>query len=100
MDIEIIYTVVGALMFLAIVFFVLRSDVSAQVQSKEKKRYAILNEYKKQLREALEPLQDNNEAYVAKKNELLKQISNELSLNIFFDASEIKDVIMDLAQDT
>ncbi len=100
MDIEYIYTVVGALIFIVILIVVLKSDVTKQVQSKEEKRYEIISKYRAQLNKELAPLKDDKEAYIAKKNQLLKIFSDELSLNIFFDKSEISEIIMDLAQDT
>ncbi len=100
MDMEYIYTVIGALIFIAIVIVVLKSDVSKQVQSKEEKRYEIISNYKAQLNKELGALQNDKEAYIAKKNQLLKVFSDELSRNIFFDKSEISEIIMDLAQDT
>ncbi len=100
MDGEIIYSVVGVLLFLIIAYFTLRSEKSQDIQSKEEKRYAIINGYKKELQDALSPLKDDREARVVKKSELLKRFSNELSLNIFFDKSEIREIILDLSVDS
>lgn len=97
MDSELIYSVVGIVIFVIIVIKVLRSDVTQAVQSKEEKRAEIVGGYKNELRVALELLRDNNEARVAKKKELLKKFSDELSLNIFFDSSEIREIILDLS---
>lgn len=98
MSIDIVYIVIGVLIVLVIAYFTLKKDAIKKVQSKEEKRYEILNAYSKELKEALEPLGDNKEARVAKKQELFKKFSRELSQNIFFDNSEIKEILVDLSQ--
>ena len=97
MDSEIIYSIAGVVIFIIIIFLTLRSDVSQAVQSKEEKRYEIVNGYKKQLNDALFPLKDDKKARVAKKAQMLKRFSDELSLNIFFEKSEIREIILDLS---
>ena len=99
MDIELVYSLVGIVIFVIIIVVTLRSDVPSQIQSKEEKKYEIINGYKKQLREALEPLKNNDSLRVAKKKELLLKFTNELSLNIFFDQDENKEIISDLSQE-
>ena len=54
--------------------------------------------YKKQLREALEVIQDNDEK-TAKKVALLKKFSDELASNIFFDGNEIHEIILELSKE-
>ncbi len=98
MDIEIIYSLIGIIIFSIIVIVTLRSDSVSEVQTKEEKQYSIIDGYKKQLREALEPLADKKEARVQKKKELLLVFSNELSSNIFFDQTEVREIISDLSQ--
>ena len=97
MDGETIYTLAGVAIFGVIVYFILKSDVSKEVQSKDERRYDIMNAYEKELREALEPVKDDEKARVAKKKELLKKFSDELALNIFFDEMDIKDIITELS---
>jgi len=99
MDSEIVYSLVGIVIFILIVIFTLRSGSINEVQTKEDKRYQIIGEYKKQLRVALEPLQNDKKAMIAKKSELLKKFSNELAMNIFFDNDEIREIIEDLSKD-
>lgn len=98
MSIDILYIVIGVVIVLVIAYFTLKKDAIKKVQSKEEKRYEILNAYSKELKEALEPLGDKQEARVAKKQELFKRFSQELSQNIFFDNSEIKEILVDLSQ--
>ena len=99
MDSEIVYALVGIVIFILIVIFTLRSDSIEQIQTKEEKQYQIINEYTKQLRSALEPLRSDKQAMLAKKSELLKKFSDELALNIFFNTDEIREIIQDLSSE-
>ena len=98
MDSEIIYSALGIVIFVIIVVMTMRSNVVEIVQSKEEKRADIINGYKQELKAVLEPLEDDAEARVAKKNEMLKKFSNELSLNIFFDKDELREIILELSK--
>ena len=100
MDAEIIYSLVGIIIFILIIIFTLKNDVTAQIQSKEEKQYEIINNYKKILKKSLEPLKDDDKARVKKKSELLMKFSDELALNIFFNKSEIKEIILDLSRNS
>ena len=99
MDSEIVYSLVGIVIFIFIIFVTFRSSSINEIKTKEEKRYQIIDEYKKQLRVALEPLQNDKKAMIAKKSELLKKFSNELAMNIFFDNDEIREIIEDLSKD-
>ena len=97
MDAELIYTLSGVAVFALFAYFILKNDTAGEVQSKEEKRYEIISGYQACLRKELSPLQDNKEEYLAKKVLLLKEFSDELSMNIFFDSLEIEEIIQDLA---
>jgi hypothetical protein len=100
MDSEIIYSLIGISILILVIIFTLGRTPKKQVKTKEEKRNEIINEYKNKLKKDLAPLLDNKEATLAKKNELLKKFSNELALNIFFDKSEIKDIILELSKES
>jgi len=97
MDAESIYTLVGVAIFILFAYFTLKSDTAGKIQTKEEKRYEIISGYRAVLRKELAPLQNNREELLAKKVLLLKEFSDELSLNIFFDSLEIEEIIQDLA---
>ena len=99
MDSEIIFSLVGIIILISIVIFVLRNRKVTQTQTKEQKRSSIISQYKKELHSELLALKDDNKARIAKKSELLKKFSNELALNIFFDNSEIREIILELSQE-
>ncbi len=98
-DSEIVYSGVGIVIFIIIIIMTMRSNVVEIVQSKEEKRADILNGYKQELQDALELLGDDADARVAKKSELLKKFSHELSLNIFFDKDELREIILELSKE-
>ena len=97
MDAELIYTIIGVALFSLFAYITLKSDTAGKIQTKEEKRYEIISRYQALLREELAPLQNNREELLAKKVQLLKKFSDELSSNIFFDSLEIEEIIQDLA---
>jgi len=99
MDSEIVYVLVGVVLFAIVAIFIFRNDVQGEANAKERKKSDIINAYKKELYEALKPLKNDKNAKIAKKSELLKKFNGELSLNIFFDNIEIREIILDLADD-
>lgn len=78
--------------------YAMRPKITTIVQTKREKREEIVDGYKKQLREALEVIQDNDEK-TAKKVALLKKFSDELASNIFFDGNEIHEIILELSKE-
>jgi len=102
MDSEIIYSLLGIVILIGIIIFTFNTSSNNKpknIKTKSQKRAEILDTYKIQLQKALVPLKDDKDARVSKKNEMLKRFSNELSRNIFFDNSEIKEIIAELIKD-
>ncbi len=98
MDGELIYALVGIVIFSVVAFKIMRSDISAVINTKEDTKDTIIRRYRQQLYKALAALENDKEARMAKKSELLKKFSDELSRNIFFENIEIKEIILDLAE--
>ena len=97
MNYEVVYNVFGVAVFLFIAYKVFKSQVSSKVQTKDEKRKEIVDGYKKQLKDALEPLKDDKNKRILKKQQLLKVFTEELSRNIFFDADENREIISELS---
>jgi len=97
MNYEMIYNVLGILMFLLIMYKVFKKNVTTEIQSKDEKKADIINGYKEKLKAELELLKDDKEAQIVKKTELLNKYSEELSRNIFIDANEIRDIVLQLS---
>ena len=96
MDYETLYTAVGVVGFGVIAFFTFRNKESSRVQTKDEKKYEILSGYKKEMREKLSSLENQDEKSKLKK-ELLMKYNQELALNIFFDEIDAKDMLNELA---
>jgi|CryBogDrversion2_1035201.scaffolds.fasta_scaffold36118_2 hypothetical protein len=93
------YIYIGSFIVItALMLYVMRPKITTIVQTKREKREEIVDGYKKQLREALEVIQDNDEK-TAKKVALLKKFSDELASNIFFDGNEIHEIILELSKE-
>ena len=68
-----------------------------EAKTAQMKKEEITKKYECQMRELLDDNKDDLDTLPLKKTELLKQISRELSTNIFFDKLEVKDIILKLA---
>lgn len=98
MDGEILYSIIGIVGFVIVIVFTLRSgDSKFEAKSKKQKKEELIAEYKEKLASALESIADDREARIAKKTQLIKQYSEELSRNIFFDADEVKEIVVELS---
>ncbi len=98
MDTTIIYTLIGLLLVAVISFFIFGKNVTKIVKTKEEKKEEIKDGYRQQLRIALLEATDDKKQRVVIKKELLRRCSAELSLNIFFDAGEIREIILELSR--
>jgi len=98
MDSETIYTVVGIVVFVVVTLYLWRNDLGADIAKKEIKKADILNGYRREIFDALSLLEDDKEAKLAKKKELLIKINDELSRNIFFEANEVREIIVDFSE--
>ena len=96
MDSQILYSLAGIVIFILIIIFTLRSGETDGTQTKEQKKQQIINGYQEELISTLKPL--DGEIMLAKKTELLKKYSDELSRNIFFDKEEIREIIQYLSK--
>ena len=67
-----------------------------RVKSKEQKQEEIIKAYKDFLEENLKDL--DKDEYIKKKTTLLKQISKELHNNLFFDESEVREIVQNLSK--
>lgn len=85
---------------LIIIYFLFNKFFNAtkkDIKTVEAKKEEIISSYENQMREILLKHQEDENMRTAKKTELLKQISKELSTNIFFDKPEVRDIIQKLA---
>jgi Tfp pilus assembly protein PilO len=97
MDSVVLFSILAIVVLSVILYMTVTSGKKHVPKSADEKKREIIDAYKQQLRNTLMPLQDNSEALKQKKNTLLKEISMELSRNIFFDHEEMRIVIQELA---
>jgi len=98
MDSETLYALGGIIVFSFIAIITFRSKMPEIIRSKTQKRDEIVSEYKNRLDEALKSCGNDKEARIAEKKSQLIIFSDELSRNIFFDESDVKVIIFELAQ--
>jgi uncharacterized protein YoxC len=97
MSVEIIVSIAIVFLILVIVFTLKNSSKEVtRVQSKDEKREEIFNSYIDRLTTELETIDDKDKR-IQRKKELLKEFSSELSRNIFLDASDVRNMIMQLS---
>lgn len=88
------------IILLLIIFFILikkfffRPEVN--IKSVENKKFEIIYNYEQMVKTVIDLNRHDEEKLLIKKTELLKQISKELSTNIFFDKDEVRDIIQKL----
>ena len=100
MESEIIYSIVGIVVLITVIFITLRktNTDTDKIRTTENKKIDIINGYKKRLKDELQMLNGDKEATKRRKSVLLKEFNMELARNIFFDKDEIRDVILDLSR--
>jgi hypothetical protein len=98
MDDAIVYSLIAIAMLIFVIIIILRGSNPKEVKTKNQKKAEILDAYKLELQKALSSLKNDREARVSKKSSMLKKFSDELSRNIFFDKSEIRDIILELSR--
>jgi uncharacterized membrane-anchored protein YhcB (DUF1043 family) len=99
MDLFIKIAIVLVLLGFVFLLFQLRTVPKDSVKEKKvsDKKQEIIDNYKKRLKTELSVFKNNQEKLNKYKIALLKDISQELSRNIFFEKDEIKSVIKELA---
>ncbi|MEA3373592.1 MAG: hypothetical protein U9Q62_07890 [Campylobacterota bacterium] len=99
MDSAVIIAIVGIFVLLGVIYVVMNSTGKpvVDVKSKAQKRREIIAGYEAELEAKLRPLIDDSAAMRAAKVKLLGRFSNELSMNVFFDYDEKKEIISELA---
>lgn len=84
---------------LIILFFTVQKLIGSKknIKSAVVKKHELIANYEKQMRETINKYNEDKQVLKYKKMETLKQISKELSTNIFFDKEEVKNLIQKLA---
>ena len=80
-----------------VVYIYLRKNKTVFVKPKAVKKDELIQGYKVELLEILEKYEDNKELQLQEKLKFLKRVNYELSMNIFFEKEEAKNLIQELS---
>ncbi len=86
------------LIILAFAIYYLLSKKKTYAKPSYVKKDEIIEDYKNQMKRIIEENKDNPSLKKAQQINLLKQINQELSMNLFFSEEEAKKLINQLAQ--
>ena len=98
MESELFYAIAGIIGFTLIGYFTLKGGNSAKnIKTKAEMRLEMTLKYKKSLTESLKDFDPKDKMRRDKKIMLLREYSDELSRNIYFDKDEVKEIISELS---
>jgi len=82
---------------LTVVFIYFKRNKNVVIKSAPVKKEELILEYKEELLNILEENKENKKLQVQEKIKFLKRVNYELSMNIFFDEIEAKNLIQELS---
>lgn len=82
---------------LAYILFILLFKSKTNVKDQAVKKEELVAAYKKQMQDLLTNYEYNKQLQTQEKIKLLKKINHELSMNIFFEENESKELLNQLA---
>ena len=83
---------------LTIVYLYFKNNKTNFVKPKAVKKEELVENYRLELLEILEKYEDNKELQLQEKLKFLKKVNYELSMNIFFEKEEARDLIQELSK--
>lgn len=81
-----------------LVFISFKKKNSSVPKSEIIKKHEIIDNYKKELFEILESSQNDKSLQMQERIKFLKKVNYELSMNIFFDENEAKQILKELSE--
>ena len=75
-----------------------KNNNNNSVKPKAIKKEELVENYRLELLEILEKYEDNKELQLQEKLKFLKKVNYELSMNIFFEKEEARDLIQELSK--
>ena len=82
---------------LTLVFIYFKKNKNVVIKSVPVKKEELIEAYKEELLYILEENKENKELQVQEKIKFIKRVNYELSMNIFFDEIEAKNLIQELS---
>ena len=80
-----------------IIYFYFKNKKMIQIKPKVIKKEELIENYRLELFEILEKYEGNNELQLEEKLKFLKRVNYELSMNIFFEKEEARNLIQELS---
>lgn len=80
-----------------IIYFYFKNKKMIQIKPKVIKKEELIENYRLELFGILEKYEGNNELQLEEKLKFLKRVNYELSMNIFFEKEEAKNLIQELS---
>ena len=80
-----------------IIYFYFKNKKMIQIKPKVIKKEELIENYRLELFKILEKYEGNNELQLEEKLKFLKRVNYELSMNIFFEKEEAKNLIQELS---
>jgi len=85
-------------LYLHFSLYLLREKTSSVLKPKVVKKDELIESYKIELQDILERYEDNKELQMQERIKFLKRVNYELSMNIFFDENEAKELLQELSK--
>ena len=83
--------------FFTVVYIYLRKNKTILVKPKAVKKDELIQNYRVELLEILEKYEDNKDLQFQERIKFLKRVNFELSMNIFFEKEEARNLIQELS---
>lgn len=83
--------------FFTFIYIYLKKSKTVFVKPKAVKKDELIQSYRVELLEILEKYEDNKELQFQEKLKFLKRVNHELSMNIFFEKEEARELIQELS---
>lgn len=81
-----------------VIFIAFKKKNSGISKPKIVKKHEIIDNYKKELFEILEASENDKNLQIQERIKFLKKVNYELSMNIFFDENEAKQILKELSE--
>ena len=83
--------------FFTVVYIYFRKNKTVFIKPKAVKKDELIQNYRVELLEILEKYEDNKELQFQERINFLKRVNSELSMNIFFEKEEARNLIQELS---
>ena len=83
--------------FFTVVYIYLRKNKTVFAKPKAVKKDELIQNYRVELLEILEKYEDNKDLQFQERIKFLKRVNSELSMNIFFEKEEARNLIQELS---